>query len=143
MLMGEFQHNIDVKGRLFMPVKLRETLGNHFIVTKGLDGCLFVYADAEWNKLQAKFAESPMSNQNVRAVARFFFGGAVDTEPDKQGRIMLPQSLRQHANLNKIAVILGVGSRAEIWDIDKWNDYNAKVGEDVNNIVGQLVDLGI
>jgi mraZ protein len=143
MLMGEFQHNIDDKGRLFMPAKLRDDLGTHFIVTKGLDGCLFVYTEVEWNKLQAKFADSPMSNQNVRAVARFFFGGAVDAEPDKQGRIMLPQSLRIHACLKKVAVILGVGSRAEIWDIDKWNEYNDKVGKDVNDIVGQLVDLGI
>ena len=143
MLMGEFQHSIDAKGRLFMPAKLRDTLGTHFVITKGLDKCLFVYSDEEWEKLQGKFANSPMSKQSVRQVARFFFGGATDAEPDKQGRVLLPQNLRIYAELDKNVVIVGVGTRAEIWDVDAWNDYNAKVSKDVTDIVEQLVDLGI
>lgn len=141
--MGEFQHNIDAKGRLFMPAKLRDILGTHFIVTKGLDRCLFVYSDEEWEKLQQKFANSPMSKQSVRQVARFFFGGATDVEPDKQGRVLVPANLREFAGLDKNVVIVGVGTRAEIWDVDTWKDYNDKVSSDVTEIVEQLVDLGI
>ncbi|MDD3395598.1 MAG: division/cell wall cluster transcriptional repressor MraZ [Acidaminococcaceae bacterium] len=143
MLMGEFQHKIDAKGRLFMPAKLREGLGSDFIITKGLDKCLSVYSQTEWEKLLAKFAAAPKSKQSVRQVSRFLFGNACQAEVDKQGRILLPAALREHAGLNKEVVIVGVGTTAEIWDSEAWHDYNAEVSKDVTDIVEQLVDLGI
>ena len=137
MLMGEFQHNIDTKGRLFMPVKLREALGDHFVITRGLDGCLFVY------DLVNKLKQMTLMKKEARDIARYFFSGATEAECDKQGRILVPPSLRMHAALDKNVVIVGVGNRAEIWDINRWNTYNESVNEDVTEIVEQLVDLGL
>ena len=107
MLMGEYQHTIDVKGRLFMPAKLRETLGGSFIISKGLDGCLFVYDKDEWHKLELKLNALPMTNKNARTFSRFFFSGAAEVECDKQGRVLLPASLRTFAGLEKNAVKFG------------------------------------
>lgn len=143
MLMGEYQHNIDTKGRLFMPVKLRESLGEHFVVTKGLDGCLFVYDEQEWSNLVGKLKQITLMKKEARDIARYFFSGATETECDKQGRFMVPPSLRKHAALDKNSVIVGVGNRVEIWDIDRWNTYNDSVNEDVTQIVEQLVDIGL
>lgn len=143
MLMGEYQHNIDTKGRLFMPVKLRESLGASFIVTRGLDGCLFVYAAEEWDILVGKLKQVTLMKKEARDIARYFFSGATEVECDKQGRILVPTTLRTHAALDKNVVIVGVGNRVEIWDIERWNNYNAAVSEGVTDIVEQLVDLGI
>lgn len=143
MLMGEFQHNIDVKGRLFMPVKLREALGEHFVLTRGLDGCLFVYGPDEWNSLVAKLKQMTLMKKEARDIARYFFAGAAESECDKQGRVLVPPSLRKHAELEKNVVIVGVGNRAEIWDAAKWERYNEEVSGDVTGIVEQLVDLGL
>ena len=111
MLMGEFQHNLDAKGRLFMPVKLREALGTKFVLTKGLDGCLFVYDLEQWRLLEAKLNSLPMTRKGARDFNRFFFGGAAEGECDKQGRVLLPVNLREFAGLDKNAVIVGVGNR--------------------------------
>ena len=143
MLLGEYEHTLNSKGRLAMPAKLREALGNKFIITKGLDGCLFVYDMDEWHKVEAKLAALPMSRKTARDFTRFLFGGACWGECDKQGRVLLPANLRKHAGLEKDAVIVGVGSRAEIWDAQRWAAYNEESAEDVNELAEQLADLGI
>ena len=143
MLLGEYEHSIDTKGRIAMPAKLREGLGGKFIITKGLDGCLFVYAMDEWQRVEQKLASLPMSRKTARDFTRFLFGGACEGECDKQGRVLLPASLRRYAGLEREAVIVGVGSRAEIWDAAKWQQYNEESAEDVNELADQLADLGI
>ncbi|HEX3026504.1 MAG TPA: division/cell wall cluster transcriptional repressor MraZ [Clostridia bacterium] len=120
MLIGEYQHNIDAKGRVFIPAKLRDDLGETFIVTKGLDNCLFVYSMQEWRNLESKIRELPMSK--ARNLQRFFFSGAAEVEVDKQGRILLPLNLREYAGLGKDVMIVGSSIRAEIWDRSKWNE---------------------
>lgn len=143
MLLGEYEHSIDTKGRIAMPAKLREGLGGKFIITKGLDGCLFVYAMDEWQRVEQKLASLPMSRKTARDFTRFLFGGACEGECDKQGRVLLPASLRRYAGLEREAVIVGVGSRAEIWNAAKWQQYNEESAEDVNELAEQLADLGI
>ena len=143
MLLGEYEHSIDTKGRIAMPAKLREGLGGKFIITKGLDGCLFVYAMDEWQRVEQKLASLPMSRKTARDFTRFLFGGACEGECDKQGRVLLPASLRRYAGLEREAVIVGVGSRAEIWDAAKWQQYNEESAEDVNELAEQLADFGI
>ena len=143
MLLGEYEHSIDTKGRIAMPAKLREGLGGKFIITKGLDGCLFVYAMDEWQRVEQKLASLPMSRKTARDFTRFLFGGACEGECDKQGRVLLPASLRRYAGLERETVIVGVGSRAEIWDAAKWQQYNEESAEDVNELAEQLADLGI
>ncbi len=143
MLMGEFQHNLDAKGRLFMPVKLREALGTKFVLTKGLDGCLFVYDLEQWRLLEAKLNSLPMTRKGARDFNRFFFGGAAEGECDKQGSVLLPVNLREFAGLDKNAVIVGVGNRAEIWDAERWNAYNEENAEDVGELAEQLADLDL
>lgn len=143
MLLGEYEHSIDTKGRIAMPAKLREGLGVSFIITKGLDGCLFVYSLDEWQRVEQKLASLPMSRKTARDFTRFLFGGACEAECDKQGRVLLPANLRRYAALEREAVIVGVGSRAEIWDAAKWQQYNEESAEDVSELAEQLADLGI
>lgn len=143
MLLGEYEHSIDTKGRIAMPAKLREGLGVKFIITKGLDGCLFVYSMDEWQRVEQKLASLPMSRKTARDFTRFLFGGACEAECDKQGRVLLPANLRRYAALERDVVIVGVGSRAEIWDAVKWQQYNEESAEDVNELAEQLADLGI
>ncbi|MCX7614406.1 MAG: division/cell wall cluster transcriptional repressor MraZ [Clostridiales bacterium] len=119
---GEFQHTIDAKGRLFVPAKFREELGEHFIVTKGLDNSLFMYSKKDWDVLEEKIRALPLSKANLQ---RFFLSSAVECELDAQGRILLPQNLREHAILSREVTVIGVSSRAEIWDTKRWNDYNS------------------
>lgn len=128
MLIGEFQHNIDAKGRVIVPSKFREDFGERFYVTKGLDGCLFVLSPAEWERLQNKVMAMPISK--ARGLQRFFFSGAAEVEPDKQGRILLPQQLRDYAKLTKDVTFIGASSRAEIWDSEHWNEFNSALTED-------------
>ncbi len=123
MLMGEYQHNMDLKGRVTIPSKFREDLGDKFYVSRGLDGCLFVLSCAQWDRLVEKVAAIPMAQG--KAIQRYFFSGAAEVEPDKQGRILLPQNLREHAGLTKDVTVIGAATRAEIWDTQRWNEYNA------------------
>lgn len=108
MFMGEYQHSVDAKGRLIVPAKFREALGEAFVVTRGLDNCLFGYPMNEWRKLEEKLKDLPMTKKDTRAFARFFFSGATEVEIDKQGRINIPATLMQHAHLVKECVVLGV-----------------------------------
>ena len=122
MLIGAYQHNMDLKGRVTIPAKFREDLGDLFYVTKGLDGCLFVLSATEWNRLQEKMKAMPIAKSV--ALQRFFFSGAAEVEPDKQGRILLPQQLRDYAGLDKDVTVTGVSSRAEIWDTSRWEAFS-------------------
>lgn len=128
-LMGSFNHNIDVKGRMNFPTKLREILGDSFIVTKGLDECLFVYSKEEWAVLEEKIKAIPLSKGRV--LQRFFFSGASEIESDKQGRILIPQPLREYAGLEKDIVVIGASNRAEIWDKAKWDALGGNISQDM------------
>jgi len=119
VLIGEYAHTLDVKGRVNFPAKLLTDLGDRFILSKGLDGCLFVYSAEEWGNLERKIKELPLSKS--RPLQRYFFAGAAEVEVDKQGRIVIPQKLREHAGLEKDVMIIGASSRAEIWDKERWN----------------------
>ncbi|QWQ39358.1 division/cell wall cluster transcriptional repressor MraZ [Gemella sp. zg-570] len=120
MFIGQYNNKMDNKGRISMPVKFREELGNTFIVTRGLDSCLFGYTLQEWQKIESKIKSLPLTKKNARAFQRFFFSGAVEVEVDKQGRINIPQALIEHASLEKECVVNGVSNRIEIWDKEKW-----------------------
>lgn len=142
MLIGEFEHSLDAKGRLIMPAKLRETIGDKFVVTKGLDGCLFAFSLMEWANFEEKLKSLPLSNRNSREFTRFFLSGATECEIDKQGRFLIPINLRESANLQKEVVIIGVGTRIEIWDKEKWNSYNDE-NISVEDIAENMTMLGI
>ncbi len=141
MFMGEYNHTVDDKGRLIIPSKFREELGDSFVVTKGLDGCLFVYAESEWKLLEERLKALPLTNKDARAFARYMLAGAAEVEPDKQGRILLPQVLRTFAELDKDVVLIGVASRVEIWNKDKWNDVSSI--DNMDEIAEKMADLGI
>lgn len=127
MLIGSYQHNIDAKGRVFVPVKLREDLGERFVVTKGLDGCLWGYSEEEWEKIAQNLIAQPFK---ARDVQRFFMQEAEYVEADKQGRVVLPARLREFAGLVKEVMITGVGSRIEIWDLQKHTEMTQNITQD-------------
>ena len=141
MFMGEYNHTVDAKGRLIVPSKFREQLGDEFVVTKGLDGCLFVYENTEWKALEEKLHALPLTNANARKFSRFFLAGATTCEVDKQGRILLPAVLREFAKIDKDAVLVGVGSLIEIWSRDNWNQSNTY--DDMEEIAENMEGLGI
>ena len=143
MLLGEYRHNVDVKGRVSVPSKFREDLGQSFVVTKGLDNCLFMYSKTEWETFENKLKQLPLTNQDARSFMRFFVAGATECEVDKQGRINIPQVLREYANITKDVVIVGVATRAEIWDSQYWKNYTASDSLDVSKIASQMSSLGI
>lgn len=137
-MLGEFLHTVDPKGRVILPSKFREELGEKFIVTKGFDKCLFVYSEAEWSELEAKLRKLPISNKDARAFVRFFFAGAAECEADKQGRILIPQNLRAYAVLDKDIYIIGAATRAEIWDKVTWENYNLNENLDPDSIAEKM-----
>ena len=141
MLIGEYEHSLDVKGRLIMPAKFREDIGEKFIITKGLDGCLFAFSTAEWKKFEEKLSVLPISNKDARAFSRFFFAGAMDCEIDKQGRFLISSNLREFAGLIKDVVIIGMNSRVEIWSKEKWNECDENISADA--IAEKMEMLGI
>ncbi|MEF2964679.1 division/cell wall cluster transcriptional repressor MraZ [Paenibacillus sp. M1] len=141
MFMGEFQHSIDEKGRIIIPAKFRDLLGASFVVTRGLDQCLFVYPQAEWEVLEQKLKALPLMKSDARAFTRFFFSGATECEWDKQGRVNLPGNLRQYAKLEKDCVVLGVSNRVEIWSRDIWEQYFQQSEDTFNEIAEKLVDF--
>ncbi|WP_373898342.1 division/cell wall cluster transcriptional repressor MraZ [Haloimpatiens sp. FM7315] len=142
MFMGEYQHAIDSKNRMIIPSKFRENLGNTFVLTKGLDGCLYCYPMDEWTRLEIKLKELPLTNKNARAFVRFFFSGANEVSLDKQGRTLIPQSLCEYANIIKEIVSIGVATRIEIWSKEKWEEYNNS-NVDFDSIAEQMSELGI
>lgn len=142
-LKGQFNHSVDAKGRLIIPTKLREQLGDTFVVTKGLDGCLYGYPDQEWDEFQTKLRKLPTLNKRARQTKDFFVAGAVDCELDSQGRILLPQILRDFAGITKEVAIVGNIERIEIWDMEAWNKRNLEIAENMDEIVEDLEALGI
>lgn len=141
MFMGEYNHTVDEKGRLIIPSKFREELGNEFVITKGLDDCLFIYNNTEWRTLEDKLRALPLTNKNARTFARFMLGGAATVELDKQGRILIPQVLRSFASLDKEIVLVGIANRIEVWNKAKWDA--ASNIDDMESIAEQMADLGI
>ncbi len=141
--MGEYLHSIDDKGRLILPAKFREELGDSFIVTKGLDNCLFVYDKREWAILETKLKQLPLGKPEARAFVRFFFSGAAEISCDKQGRILVPNNLREYAHIDKDVVVIGVSNRIEIWNKGTWDTYNEEIAPTVAQISESLVALGI
>ena len=141
MFMSEYNHTVDAKGRLIVPPKFREQLGDEFVVTKGMDGCLFVYANDDWNAFEQKLTSLPLINKEARKFARFFLAGAAQVEVDKQGRILLPANLREFASLEKDVVLVGVGSRIEIWSRENW--VNMDADSDMDDIAAAMEGLGL
>ena len=141
MFMGEYNHTIDAKGRLIVPSRFREQLGSEFVVTKGLDGCLFVYPKEEWASIEAKFRSIPLTAKDARKFLRFFFAGAETYEVDKQGRILISQEQRKYADLQKEVVLAGVLSRIEIWSLKRWQDENTY--DDMDEIAEHMAELGL
>lgn len=141
MFMGEYNHTIDTKGRLIIPSKFRENLGETFVVTKGLDGCLFVYDNTEWNVFEEKLKSLPITNKDARQFVRFFLAGAAEVEVDKQGRILLPNVLREFAQINKDVVLIGVASRIEIWSKERFEETASY--EDMDEIAEHMAEFGL
>ena len=141
MFMGEYSHNIDAKNRLIMPAKFREQLGEHFVATKGLDGCLFVYPMSEWQTIEEKFREIPLTTKDARKFSRFFFAGAAECDVDKQGRVLIPATLKEYAGIDKEVVSVGVLNRIEIWSKERWSDEGTY--DDMDEIAEHMAELGL
>ncbi|MGH4140950.1 division/cell wall cluster transcriptional repressor MraZ [Clostridium sp.] len=142
MFIGEYQHAIDNKNRIIIPTKFRNGLSNEFIMTKGLDGCLYIYTISEWSIMEEKLKRLPLTSKDARAFVRFFFSGANEVTIDKQGRALIPQNLCEYAGLQKEIVSIGVSTRIEIWAKDKWDEYNdADISFD--EIAEKMMELGI
>jgi MraZ protein len=140
---GEYQHTIDPKGRVIVPSRFRDGLGEKFILTKGLDNCLFVYSSQEWTNLETKLRALPFTDKDVRSFVRFFFAGAAECEVDKQGRILIPQNLREYAGLEKDVCVIGVSTRVEVWDKIKWEKYSGEDNVSAGKIAEKMAMLGI
>lgn len=143
MFFGEARHNVDDKGRLILPAKFRDDLGFRFVMTKGLDNCIFLFPQEEWRIMEEKLKSLPMTNRDARAFVRYFFSGAAEGEVDKQGRIRIPQNLLEYAGLEKQSVIIGVGTRMEIWDQEAWDQYNNDDSLSYDQIAEKMSELGI
>ena len=138
--MGEYNHSIDAKGRVIVPSRFREQLGDRFIVTKGLDGCLWVFPNSEWEEFSGKLASLPVARKETRNITRFFLAGATEAQVDKMGRILIPQVLRDYAKLDAEAVLTGNGSKVEIWNKESWEQISNF--DDVDELAEQMGELG-
>lgn len=143
MFMGEYHHSVDNKGRMIVPSKFRDDLGEMFIVTRGLDQCLFGYPLSEWRILEEKLKSLPLTKKDARAFTRFFFSGATESELDKTGRINIPAPLLQYAKLEKECVILGVSNRIEIWSKHLWEEYSIQSEESFSEIAENMIGFDI
>lgn len=140
MFMGEYNHSIDAKGRIIIPSKFRESLGETFVLTLGLDGCLFVYPNSEWESFLTKLNSLPGSKE-ARQLQRYFLAGATECEVDKQGRILIPTKLRNAAALDKDVIFVGVLSKIEIWSKERWEQNN--VYDDMDDVAEHMSEFGI
>lgn len=143
MFIGEYQHTLDAKNRAIMPSKFREKLGDRFVMTKGLDNCLFVYSQNEWSIVEEKLKSLPMTNKDARAFLRFFFAGASECELDKQGRIVIPTNLKEYARIDRELVIIGISTRIEIWSKEEWNKFNSDANISYEDVAEKMSQLGI
>lgn len=143
MLYGEYEHTLDAKGRLTMPSRFRDELGEKFMLTRGTNGCLFIFPAAEWASFSEKLRLIPTTDQVAQQFLRLLFAGACECETDKQGRILLPLKLRQHAGIEKDAVIIGAFNRAEIWSREGWEAYSREASESFDDVLAKTAQLGI
>jgi len=143
MLIGEYKYNLDEKKRLTMPSKFRKELGKKAIVTRGMDGCLFMYSEKEWKDLAEKLAKLPFSQSNARSFARVMLAGAMDVSIDSAGRILVPDYLKDYAGLDKKVVVAGLYNRIEIWNEEKWNKYNDNNAANIGDIAEGLKEFEI
>ncbi len=138
MLMGEFHHSIDQKGRMIIPAKFRETLGSNFIITRGIEKCIYIYPKDAFAQITQKLKSLPFTKKNARSFVRFFLSGALEVELDKQGRILLPEPLAKYASLSKNCVIIGTGERLEVWDEDSWQTFFTEEQDNMAEIAEDL-----
>ncbi len=143
MFMGEYQHTIDDKGRMIVPAKFRDDLGSTFVLTRGLDQCVFGYPMEEWKLLEQKLKNLPFTKKDARAFTRFFFSGAIECQLDKQGRVNVSQPLREHAKLDKDCVVIGVSNRIEIWSKASWVGYYEESESSFEQISESLLDFDL
>lgn len=143
MFIGEYQHNIDEKGRLQVPIKFRSKLADGAVITRGLDSCLFLYSKEEWQKIAEKVSSLPMSNSKARSFARLLLAGAMEVEFDKTGRIVIPAFLRQYAGLKKVIILAGLWGKIEIWSEDNWKKYQSEAEKSAESNIAELEGLGI
>ena len=143
MFLGEFSHNFDEKGRLTIPAKFRDELAGGLVITRGIDRCLFVFPSLVWNGLAERIAKLPITEHNARNFVRLMFSSAADFIPDRQGRVLVPQGLREYAGLDSEAVVIGLYNRLEIWEPTQWATVKAEVEENPDSIAQQLHELGI
>jgi len=143
VFMGEYLHTLDEKGRIIVPAKFRDNLGERCVITRGLDQCLFLYPESEWKNVEEKLKRLPLTQRDARAFTRFFFSGATDVELDRQGRIVIPSGLRQYAKLEKEVVVIGVSTRVELWAKEVWTEYAQQAEASFEAIAEKIVDLGI
>lgn len=141
--MGEYKHNLDTKGRIIMPSKFRELLDGQFVITRGLDRCFFAYTEEEWSRIEEKLKTLPLTKKDARKFTRLFFSGAAAVEIDKQGRINIPQNLREYAGLTKDCTVIGVSSRIEIWDSAAWEDFYTESEDNFEDIAEDLIDFDL
>lgn len=140
MLIGEYRHNIDDKNRIILPVKFRDEIGDKFVLTRGLDGCLFIYSLENWEKIIEKLKALPFTKKDARTFMRFFLSGAIECELDKQGRISISSSLIEYANIKKECAIIGVNDRLEVWSLDKFLDHVQTNENELSDIAEKLFD---
>ena len=141
MFMGEYRHSLDSKGRLIIPAKFRDTLQPTFVLTRGMDGCLFGYPQTEWQKITQKLQALPLAKKDARAFVRFFYAAAIECEFDKQGRINIPSLLRNHAQLTKKCVVVGVSNRLENWAKEKWDAIFTETATDFDDLAENMIDF--
>ncbi|KJY61301.1 division/cell wall cluster transcriptional repressor MraZ [Lactobacillus apis] len=141
MFMGEFHHNLDSKGRLIIPARLRTQIGDKVVFTRGMEGCIFGYTLDEWQKIEAKLAKLPLTKRNARSFTRLFYSGAMECEFDKQGRVNLTTTLKEHASLVKECVIVGVSDRIEIWAKERWEEFSEDANGNYDDIAEDLDDI--
>lgn len=141
MLMGEYHHTIDEKGRIIIPAKFRTELGESFVLTRGIENCLFVYSLIEWNKIVSKLKSLPFTKKDARNFTRFFLSGATVVEFDKQGRINVSSPLANYANLEKDCVVVGVNDRLEIWSKNNWDNFFNENSENLSDIAENLFSM--
>lgn len=143
MFIGEYAYNLDDKRRLAIPAKFRKILGKKAVITRGLDNCLFLFSENEWNKLAAKLSQLPLSQADARGFARLMLAGASDVLIDGLGRVLVPDYLKEYAGLNKKIIIAGLFNRVEIWDENKWKNYKNKTEKEVGDMAERLKELGV
>lgn len=141
MFMGEYHHNLDNKGRLIIPAKFRNQIGKLIVFTRGMEGCIFGYPISEWQKIEARLAQLPLTKKNARNFMRIFYSGAMETEFDKQGRVNFSTTLKEYAGLEQECIIIGVSNRIEIWSAERWQKFSEQASEDYDDIAENLDDI--